>query len=49
MESTKNTDTYILRKSSRKDKKYMLVSPEGRISHFGAAGMDDYLLKGDDK
>lgn len=27
----------------------MLISPEGKMSHFGASGMDDYLIKGDDK
>lgn len=49
MEKSQTTDTYILRKSTRKDKKYMLISPDGKMSHFGANGMDDYLIKGDDK
>ncbi len=29
--------------SSRKEKKYMLITEEGRKIHFGATGMKDYL------
>jgi hypothetical protein len=33
--------TYILSKSTRKDKKYMLEA-DGKKIHFGAEGMRDY-------
>lgn len=35
--------TYILSKSNRKDKKYMLEA-DGKKIHFGAEGMRDYTL-----
>lgn len=28
--------------SSRKDKKYMIRTPDGKLVHFGAWGMEDY-------
>lgn len=33
--------------SSRNDKKFMLVTPDGKLIHFGAKGMQDYLDHGD--
>lgn len=35
----KNTD---LLKSTRKDKKFMVISPEGKKVHFGQAGYQDF-------
>jgi len=29
-------------KSSRKDKKYMVKNPDGKMVHFGASGYTDY-------
>ena len=40
---------YSIKTSSRKDKKYMLVTPEGKKIHFGAKGMSDYTIHKDDK
>ena len=40
---------YSIKKSSRKDKKYMLVTPEGKKIHFGANAMSDYTIHKDDK
>ena len=37
-----------LMKSSRKDKKYM-VKMDGKTIHFGAAGMDDFTITGDEE
>lgn len=34
--------TYILSKSTRKDKKYQLKSPQGKISYFGSSKYSDY-------
>jgi len=39
---------YVLKRSTRKDKKYMLISPEGKTSHFGALGMDDFTKTNDE-
>jgi len=41
-------NNYILKNSSRKDKKYMLVSDTGKKIHFGAAKMSDYTIHKDD-
>ena len=35
-------------KSSRKEKKYM-VKMDGKTIHFGAAGMDDFTITGDEE
>ena len=40
---------YSVKNSSRKDKKYMLVIPDGKKIHFGAKGMSDYTIHKDDK
>ena len=40
---------YSIKNSSRKDKKYMLVIPDGKKIHFGANGMSDYTIHKDDK
>ena len=40
---------YSIKNSSRKDKKYMLVTPDGKKIHFGAKGMSDYTIHKDDK
>lgn len=34
--------TYILKRSNRQGKKFMVTTPEGKTVHFGAAGMSDY-------
>jgi len=39
---------YILKNSSRKDKKYMLINAWGKKIHFGAANMSDYTIHKDD-
>lgn len=33
---------YTLSKSTRTDKKYMIIEPNGKIIHFGAKGYSDY-------
>ena len=33
--------------STRKGKKYMIRSPKGKLLHFGALGMQDFLDHGD--
>lgn len=38
----------MLKTSSRKDKKYMLISPQNKRIHFGAKNMSDYTLHKDD-
>jgi len=43
-----NMKNYTLKNSSRKDKKYMLVSDTGKKIHFGAATMSDYTIHKDD-
>lgn len=43
-----NMNNYMLKNSSRKDKKYMLVNPQGKKIHFGAAKMSDYTIHKDD-
>ena len=37
-----------LMKSSRKEKKFM-VKMDGKTIHFGAAGMDDFTITGDEE
>ena len=41
---TKEVDYYTLKPSSRSDKKYMLITPDGKSVHFGAQGMNDFTL-----
>ena len=41
-------NNYTLKNSTRKDKKYMLVNPQGKKTHFGAAKMSDYTIHKDD-
>jgi hypothetical protein len=38
-----------LKNSTRKDKKYMLVSPLNKRIHFGAKNMSDYTIHKDDE
>lgn len=40
---------YELKTSSRKDKKYMLITPDNKKIHFGAKNMSDYTIHKDDK
>ena len=40
---------YSIKKSTRKDKKYMLITPDGKKINFGAKGMSDYTIHKDDK
>jgi len=42
-----NTDYYRIKRSTRKDKKYMLITPNGKSIHFGAHGMQDYTITND--
>jgi len=35
---------YTLSKSTRKDKKWMIETPEGKTIHFGASGYEDYTM-----
>ena len=37
-------DEYIIKHSNRKDKKYMLETPSGKLIHFGAKGYRDFTL-----
>jgi hypothetical protein len=37
----KGNDDAILKPSTRKDKKFMVIH-DGKITHFGAAGMQDF-------
>ena len=41
-------ETTIVKKSTAKGKKLMAVLPEGRKVHFGAKGMSDFTVHGDD-
>jgi hypothetical protein len=40
---------YSIKNSSRKDKKYMLITPDNKKIHFGAKGYSDFLIHKDDK
>ena len=40
---------YILQKSTRKDKKWMVTSPDGKTIHFGGAGYRDFTDHGDER
>ena len=41
------SNIYYLKKSNRKDKKYMVKTPKGKTIHFGANGMSDYTIHKD--
>lgn len=49
VKQTPQTDYYTIKRSSRSDKKYMLITPDGKKSHFGASGMDDYTITNNDE
>uniref|UniRef100_A0A6C0JTG4 Uncharacterized protein n=1 Tax=viral metagenome TaxID=1070528 RepID=A0A6C0JTG4_9ZZZZ len=38
-----------IKPSTRKDKKFMVENPKGKMVHFGAKGYDDYTKHKDDK
>lgn len=44
----KKLNEFILKPSTRKNKKYMLVSNNNPSIHFGAKGMSDYTIHKDD-
>jgi hypothetical protein len=48
MES-KAVDYYVIKRSSRGNKKFMLITPEGRKIHFGALGMEDFTITGNEE
>jgi len=39
--------SYKLSRSTRKDKKYMVVLPDNKKIHFGAAGYSDFTINKD--
>jgi hypothetical protein len=39
--------SYILSPSKRRDKKWQVVTPSGKIVHFGASGYEDYTMHKD--
>ena len=41
-------DEYLIKKSTKAGKKYMLETPTGRLVHFGASGYEDFLTHGDE-
>ena len=41
-------EVYIIKKSTRKDKKFMVVMPD-MVHHFGQSGSPDYTTHSDDK
>ena len=40
--------TYILKPSTRKDKKWMIITPENKKIHFGQEGYSDYTIHKND-
>lgn len=44
-----NYKSYILTKSYRPDKKWMVLSDNGKIIHFGQQGAEDYTIHKDDE
>jgi len=42
-------EIYILKPSTRKDKKYMIIMPDMPPHHFGAKGYEDFTTSGDEK
>ena len=43
------TDVYIIKPSSRKDKKLMVIMGPDMTHHFGQAGYEDYITTNDKK
>ena len=41
------TDVYIIKPSSRKDKKFMVIMGLNMVHHFGQSGYDDYTTHND--
>ena len=41
-------DKYILQKSSRPSKKFMIINNEGKKIHFGASSYEDYTIHKND-
>lgn len=41
-------ETYLLESSTRRDKKYMVTTPNGKTIHFGAEGYEDYTTHHDE-
>ena len=41
--------SYALQKSTRRDKKYSITTPDEKIIHFGATGYEDYTTHKDPK
>ena len=41
--------SYILEPSKKKDKKWVITTPMGKLVHFGAKGYFDYTQHGDPK
>ena len=42
------TEVYIIKKSTRKDKKLMIIMGPDMVRHFGQAGYDDYTTTNND-
>ena len=42
------TKTYVLQKSSRVSKKFMIITHEEKKIHFGASGFEDYTIHKND-
>ena len=42
-------EVYIIQKSTRKDKKFMVIMGPNMVHHFGQSGYDDYTTHNDDK
>lgn len=40
---------YILKQSNKKDKKYMVITPENKAIYFGQSGASDYTINKDPK
>lgn len=43
-----STKRYELRRSTRTDKKWMVLTPSGKTVHFGAKGYEDYTMHKDE-
>ena len=44
-----NNEKYILKPSTRKNKKYMIMPNNSSPVHFGAKGMSDFTIHKDEK
>ena len=40
--------SYLLFESTRKDKKYMVITPDFKVIHFGQRGADDFTTSKDE-